>query len=348
MESEEPVHQHLRELFGRIAPDCVLDVGANSGQYGALLRRHGYRGWIVSFEPVRSVFEDLAEGAEGDERWRMFQVALGSHAERRRIAVAEVSQLSSFRAFSRYGSDELPGASDVVHTEDVEVRTLNDSWEEFLRGIPQARVFLKLDTQGWDLEVLEGAGEVLDRLVGLQLEASLTPIYEEVPTFAHTVEHVSRLGFDLTGIFPVSRDSLFRLIEVDCVFINSGHAAAREWREDTWAMLTARFRREVAVAVPAGSRFVLIDDSALGIDELADRRAIPFIEHDGEYQGPPEDGEQAVAELVRQTRRGVRHVALAWHSFWWLDEYPELALHLQSRWRRVSESDAAIVFELEG
>jgi FkbM family methyltransferase len=347
MESEEPVQEHLAELFTRIAPECVLDVGANAGQYAALLREHGYRGWIVSFEPVRSAFDELAELAAADGRWRVFQLALGSKAERRRIAVAEVTQLSSFRAFSSYASDELPGASDVVDTEEVEVRALNASWDQLLDGLPHGRVFLKLDTQGWDLEVLAGADGVLDHLVGIQLEASLTPIYEGAPTFVQTVEHVTGLGFDLTGVFPVNRDSLFRLIEVDCVFINPRHAQAETWREDTWAILTARFRDEVGQAVPAGSSFVLIDDSALGIDELGGRRAVPFLERDGDYFGAPEDGGQAVAELERQTSRGVRHVAIAWPSFWWLDEYPELAEHLRSRWRRVVETDAAVVFELE-
>ena len=142
MESEELVQQHLVELFERVVPQCVLDVGANAGQYGRMLRRHGYEGWIVSFEPVRTAFEELAATAAVDERWRVFQLALGSRAEHRRIAVAEVSQLSSFRSVSEYGSAEFPGASEVVSEEEVEVRTLDDSWQEFLEGIPSERLFL--------------------------------------------------------------------------------------------------------------------------------------------------------------------------------------------------------------
>jgi FkbM family methyltransferase len=205
VEPEEPVQEHLAELFARTGPECVLDVGANTGQYGTLLRAHGYQGWIVSFEPVAGAFEQLSELAGRDRGWRVFPLALGARTERRRIAVAEVSQLSSFRTFSEYASTELPGASDVTHTEEVDIGTLNDVWNESLRALPRSRVFLKLDTQGWDLEVLKGANEVLERLVGLQLEASLTPIYEGVPTFAQTVEHVAGLGFDLTGVFPVNR-----------------------------------------------------------------------------------------------------------------------------------------------
>ena len=346
MESEEPVQEHLAELFARTRPECVLDVGANTGQYGMLLRAHGYQGWIASFEPVAGAFEQLTEAAGGDRRWRVFPFALGARSERRQIAVAEVSQLSSFRTFSDYASTEFPGASDVTHTEEVDIRALNDVWNESLGTLRGSRVFLKLDTQGWDLEVLKGAHEVLERLVGLQLEASLTPLYESVPTFAQTVEYVAGLGFDLTGVFPVNRDSLFRLIEVDCVFINTHHPDVETWREDTWAMLSDRLRDELAGAIPPAARFLLIDDNTLGIDELSGRGAIPFLERDGEYYGTPEDGTQAVEELARQTSAGVRHLAIAWPSFWWLEEYPELARHLEDCWRRVAATDAAIVYEL--
>lgn len=346
MESEEPVHEHLAELFSRTQPECVLDVGANAGQYGTMLRHHGYRGWIVSFEPVHSAFEELAAIAQRDGRWRVFRLALGARAERRRMAVATVSQLSSFRGFTDYAKQELPGASQVVGSEEVQVKTLDASWREFMRGLPQNRVFLKVDTQGWDLEVIKGARSLLRRLVGIQLEAALTPIYAGVPTFAQTVEHVTQLGLGLTGVFPVNRDSLLRVIELDCVFINPAHPEADRWHRETWALLTMRLHDEIARAVPAGAGFVLIDDSTLAIDELDGRRAIPFLERDGEYGGAPEDGQQAVAELARQTARGVRHVVLAWPSFWWLEEYPELADHLRSRWRRTAASDAAVVFEL--
>jgi FkbM family methyltransferase len=346
VESEEPIHEHLAELFSRIEPDCVLDVGANGGQYGEMLRDHGYRGWIVSFEPVRDAFAALCEAADGDHRWRVFQLALGARTERRRIAVASVSQLSSFREFSGYASDELPGASEVTHTEEVDVAALDDRWQELLAGLPQDRLFLKLDTQGWDLEVLSGSQTLLDRLVGIQLEASLQPIYNGSPGFEETIERVRGLGLGLTGVFPVNRDSLLRLIELDCVFINPRHPDAGGWHEQTWTMLEARLRQELRFAIPAGARFVLIDDGTLGIDQIGGRPAIPFLERDGEYYGSPEHGAQAVAELRSQVARGVRHVALAWQSFWWLKEYPELAQELSASWRRIADSDAAVVFEL--
>lgn len=76
------LEKHLSNVFAKYSIDCVIDVGANTGQYAALLRRMGFNGWVVSFEPVESVFEKLAEGAMGDEKRLCYQLALGETAEK--------------------------------------------------------------------------------------------------------------------------------------------------------------------------------------------------------------------------------------------------------------------------
>jgi hypothetical protein len=127
---------------------------------------------------------------------------------------------------------------------------------------------------------------------------------------------------------------VFRLIEVDCVFVNPELIEA----EETWAMLEQRFTRDVAGAVPPAADFVLIDEGVLGLDRIEGRRAIPFLDY-----GRPDDGDQAAAEL---RSLGARYLVIAWPSFWWLDEYAALAEQLRTTWRRMADSDAAIVFEL--
>lgn len=346
MESEEPIRQHLADLFERIDPQCVLDVGANTGQYGRLLREIGYDGWIVSFEPVRSSFEELCETSSGDRHWRAFQLALGSQRGETEIAVADVTQLSSFLRLNSYAADQLPGASRISHTERVQTRTVGDCWDECLADLPQQRVFLKLDTQGWDLHVLEGSRPVLDRIAGAQLEASLVPIYEDQPTFADSLAAVTKLGFAVTGIFPVNRDSLFRLIEVDCVLLNPQHIDADQWHTPTWALNTHACLHQIPAVIPESESFVLIDDGSLGLEDVEGRAAIPFLERDGEYYGRPADGKTATEELKRLTRRGLHHVVIPWMCFWWLDEYPELAGYLASDWHQLSATEAALVFRL--
>lgn len=84
--------------------------------------------------------------------------------------------------------------------------------------VPDPKVLLKVDTQGYDLEVVEGAAEVLWRVAALQLELPVKHVYDGVPGLAVTLERLDQLGFEVTGMFPVTRDrDQLRVIEFDCV-----------------------------------------------------------------------------------------------------------------------------------
>lgn len=218
------IQDHLRVVLERLRPECVIDVGANAGQFGQGLRNLGYGGWIVSFEPVRDTFEHLAELAAEDPRWRVHRLALGSAAENRPIYVTSMREFSSFRQPTSFSLQRFRGESEVQEEEDVRVVTLDECAAACLDGIPSSRLFLKIDTQGWDLEVLKGAGRLLGRCEGLQLELSLIPIYPGVPTYLETLAYANEQGFSATGFFPITRDDAHRLIEMDCVFVRSPRA----------------------------------------------------------------------------------------------------------------------------
>ena len=98
--------------------------------------------------------------------------------------------------------------------------------------------------------------------------------------------------------------------------------------------------------VPPGESFVLVDDCQWGMDRLDGRRAIPFLERDDEFAGRPANDDQAVAELERLRAEGTRFVVVGWPAFWWLEAYPGLARHLDSRFERSAESDRLKAFEV--
>ena len=75
---DQSLEQHLMDLFERCAINCVIDVGANVGRYGALLRNGGYRGRIVSFEPAAETFAELEKASDGDPDWQALRMALGA------------------------------------------------------------------------------------------------------------------------------------------------------------------------------------------------------------------------------------------------------------------------------
>ena len=92
------LRDHLALLFDRYAVDCVLDVGANRGQYGHELRQAGYRGRLMSFEPVEHLCRELQQAAAGDATWSAHCMALGRETGAFDINVTRHDVFTSFRA----------------------------------------------------------------------------------------------------------------------------------------------------------------------------------------------------------------------------------------------------------
>ena len=134
LDSLENVRVLTARLLRAYGVDLILDVGANSGQYGRYLREDiGYSGQIVSFEPQSAAFESLAENAKGDPLWRTIKVGLGNVVERRRINIAGNSLSSSF--LNMLPAHELAApASRYVSQEDVDVVTLDSIFQSFCTG----------------------------------------------------------------------------------------------------------------------------------------------------------------------------------------------------------------------
>jgi FkbM family methyltransferase len=212
---------HLRELLTRLEIDCVLDVGANAGQYRDFLRdRVLYDGTIVSFEPIGHHVAALRERSRGDSRWHIEGYALGSSDCAMPINVMVSDQFSSFLEPDHARVGDYAGLNVADHTETVTVRTLDVVLPALQERIGFDRPYLKIDTQGFDIEVLRGAGEVLPTVRALQTEASVRGIYKDMPRYTEVIHYLDERGFDLTGLYPVSRDSALRLVEFDCVMIN--------------------------------------------------------------------------------------------------------------------------------
>lgn len=205
----------LRKVLNKLSIDCVFDVGANHGQYGDLLRDIGYKGWIVSFEPVRACFQDLSKRAAARPPWRVFQYALSSENGQAQINVYEIDSGNSFLAPSLR---EIHPDHRVVGRETVEVRRLDSIFDECMDGILSQRLYLKIDTQGFDLEVLRGADGVISNFLGAQTEVCFIPIYDGMPKYIESLKEFERRGFSVVDFVPVSRvagDLL--MLEMDCI-----------------------------------------------------------------------------------------------------------------------------------
>ena len=103
---------------------------------------------------------------------------------------------------------------------------------------------------------------------------------------------------------------------------------------------------EIARLVPRGSSFIAFDDNEFGPDIVPDRKSLPFLEHEGQYWGPPADDETAIRELERMRQDGAGFVVILWPAFWWFDYYHGLRDHLYAGFRCVLSNSRLIAFNL--
>ena len=209
---------YLRRLFAELQIDCVLDVGANVGQYRDFLRYSvGYRGRIISFEPIPEHAEYLRKRA-AEPNWAIKNYALGAESGTADFNVMKASVFSSFRKPDASKVKTYAAGNEVRETIKVDVRRLDDVLASL--RVAGSRLYLKMDTQGFDLEVVKGAAETLRDVAALQTEASVAPIYAEMPDYITSIRTLEGLGFRLARIFTVDDSNLLQLVEFDCHMIN--------------------------------------------------------------------------------------------------------------------------------
>jgi FkbM family methyltransferase len=216
--------QHLHQLLAMLGIECVLDVGANIGQYREYLRLHvGYGGHVVSFEPVGELFAQLEQASGGDPLWTVHRLALGETSGTAEIQVFAERTLSSFlprneASLRAMGYEKYLRETTLERTETVPVRRLDEIFDAVVPG-GAAQTFLKCDTQGTDLSVVRGAAGCLDRISGIQIELPVREVYQGAPNYLDALAELTGLGYDVTAFIPVQRDGTLRVINVDCVFI---------------------------------------------------------------------------------------------------------------------------------
>ncbi len=208
------------DIMTKLDIDSVIDVGANAGQYVSDIRELGYRGRIVSFEPIREVYQRLCEAARKDNRWEVHNFALGEKAGEQSINVSEDTVFSSFKRPDAYLTQTF-SASNLARTETVKMIRL----EDFLNEHPEIgkSAYLKIDTQGFELEVLKGAGSWLPRIKALQLELPMRRLYDDQPSWIAMVEWLAGKGFQVAMAKENNYDrATMSLLELDVVFVRSG------------------------------------------------------------------------------------------------------------------------------
>ena len=212
------LESHLRRLMPGLGIDLVFDVGANEGQFASMLRLVGYRGEIISFEPTRATFAIVEKAAAADPLWKVLRLALTDVDGVAELNVSGRSEFNSLQKMNEVGVLKFGARAEVNGVELVETARLERLIPEVAPEFATKNSFLKMDTQGHDLKVFEGAGAYRDRFSLLQSEVSVVHIYDDTPDHLQILDHYRSFGYELTGMYPVNRThGIGHVIDFDCV-----------------------------------------------------------------------------------------------------------------------------------
>lgn len=177
--------------------DAIIDVGANVGQFGGYMRSLGFKGRIISFEPMKSAFAKLERYSKNDPLWEVHNCSLGERDGHATINISENSVSSSLLNNLPVLTDNAPQAK-FVKTEDIQIKKLDTVFGSL--NLEGKNIYVKIDTQGYEDKVLQGAEDSLQYIAGMQIEMSLIPSYEGSSDFKALSSTLENKGFKLTAI----------------------------------------------------------------------------------------------------------------------------------------------------
>lgn len=204
-------------LLKKYSISSILDIGANSGQFSRDLRELGFYGKIYSFEPQTAVFNILKENSKKDKNWIVNNYAIGNFDGKSEINISKNTFSSSLLEMMPEHLLSAP-QSKYIGKEEIEVKRLDTVFPEIITGTKE-NVFLKIDTQGFEKQVLEGAQESLKQVSGIHLEMSLVPLYKGDTSFENMNSYLNSLGYHLCSIeMEFDNPDTHKLLQIDGIY----------------------------------------------------------------------------------------------------------------------------------
>lgn len=187
------------EVFKKYYISLLMDVGANTGIYGKEIRQAGYKGKIISFEPLFDAFNKLKTVAEKDKNWETNNYALGAENAEQEINISHNSHSSSILDILETHTNAEATAS-YKGKQKIQIKTLDSIFKNLHEN--NREIFLKIDTQGYELNVLKGAEQSLEYINTIQLEMSLQPLYAGQALYDEIFKYLWNKGYKLIDIEP--------------------------------------------------------------------------------------------------------------------------------------------------
>ena len=195
----------------------VLDVGANMGHYSEGIRMFGYEKKIVAFEPINRLYVLLDEKFENDKKVKVYNLALGNEKKELEINIASNNGSSSSILKPKLVKKEFKNIS-FNKKETIKIQKLDNIINEFSNS--KDNIYLKLDVQGFEKNVIEGSLKTLNRIKIIQLETSTIQLYEGENTIDEIISYMYKKKFVLIDIIGSLKNNKGQLIQTDLIFLN--------------------------------------------------------------------------------------------------------------------------------
>lgn len=204
--------EHRRALGDGIA--TVVDVGANRGQFSLAVRQWAPQARVIAFEPLSEAAAVFRNVLEADSKVTLHQVAIGPRAGEAVIHVSEAEDSSSLLPIAPLQAKLFPGTGEV-RTETARVGRLSDfvSPKELV-----SPALLKIDVQGYELEVLRGCTDLLQAFDTILVECSFMELYEGQAFTHQIIEFLNTQGFVLRNAYNLEYSRQGEAIQGDFAF----------------------------------------------------------------------------------------------------------------------------------
>ena len=212
--------EHLARLFDFLQVDCVFDVGANRGDYAAMLREQlSFAGPIFSFEPIPEMATHLRERSTDDPNWYIEELALTETDGQTTFNVMEVSEFSSLGTPSHEDNSLFRSLNTIEASIVVATESLATALARLQQVHGFKRPFLKLDTQGFDVAIATAAPEALRQFVALQSELAFKRLYQESVLYDEALRDYQRCGFIPAVFMGINPGHFPIMVEADCLLV---------------------------------------------------------------------------------------------------------------------------------
>jgi len=194
------LHNSSATFFNNFKINKVFDIGANIGQYAINLRKQGYKGKIISFEPLPNAYLELVKNSSNDSLWKIHpRTALGSTNGFKRIFESQNCYSSSILKVLDKHLEGDKGAK-IIDEHKVKIKKLDTIFVNYFKK--NDNILVKIDSQGYEDKILKGFNNNINKCLAIQIELSLVRLYKNQKTYEYFLNFFKKKNFFLWSITP--------------------------------------------------------------------------------------------------------------------------------------------------